>query len=91
MSDVENLIIAQLQGIRRELAAMLENQLRDRQLITRLASRMEQGFGEVRRDIQDLRSDVTLLENSLLTRHNEMMQVMRRLDELGAPADELAP
>ena len=62
-SDPANHTLHMLQGMRRELGAMLENQRRDRELITRLALSVEQGFGDVRRDISELKSDMVLLEN----------------------------
>ena len=86
----ENLVLVQLRGMRREMAAILENQRRDRELITRLALRVDQGFARVdealvdlRRDIGEIRSDMVQLENGLLNRHTEILDVMRRLDQAG--------
>lgn len=83
--EADNLTLRHLRSLRRDMAAVLENQARDRQLITRLAARMDQSVGEIRRDIADLRGDVVLLENGLLNRHNELLSVMRRLDDVDVP------
>lgn len=83
--ETESLTLRHLRSLRRDMAAVLENQARDRQLITRLAARMDQSVGEIRRDIADLRGDVVLLENGLLSRHNEILAVMRRLDDIDRP------
>lgn len=80
-----NLVLAQLRGVRKELAVVLENQARDRQLILRLSQRMEEGFGSLQRDMTDIRSDLTLLENNLLSRHNEILDLARRVDDPEAP------
>ena len=84
--DPGNLVVVQLRG----MAAILENQRRDRELITRLALRVDQGFARVdealvdlRRDIGEIRSDMTQFENGLLNRHTELLDVMRRLDQAG--------
>ena len=79
----DNLVLVQLRGMRREMAAILENQRRDRELITRLALRVDQGFADLRRDIGEIRSDMTQFENGLLNRHTEILDVMRRLDQAG--------
>ena len=63
--DPGNLVVVQLRG----MAAILENQRRDRELITRLALRVDQGFADLRRDIGGIRSDMAQLENGLLNRH----------------------
>ncbi len=92
--EPNNLVLVQLRGMRREMAAILDNQRRDRELITRLALRVDQGFARVdealadlRRDIGEIRSDMVQLENGLLNRHTEILDVVRRLDEIGLPAE----
>ena len=63
--DPGNLVVVQLRG----MAAILENQRRNRELITRLALRVDQGFADLRRNIGEIRSDMAQLENGLLNRH----------------------
>jgi hypothetical protein len=82
--EADNLTLRYLRTMRRDITVVLENQARDRTLITRLAARMDQSVGEIRRDISDLRSDVVLLENGLLNRHNEILSIIRRIDDLDA-------
>lgn len=84
----DNLTSRYLRTLRRDMTAVLENQARDRQLVTRRAARIDQSVGEIRRDVADLRSDVVLLENGLLNRHNEILSVMRRMDDLGETLSE---
>lgn len=93
--DVANHTPAMLQSLRREMAAVLENQQRDRQLLTRLYDETTREFGrlrvdvaDLRRDVQEMKSDMLLLDNKLLSRHSEILQTIRRHDALGAPAEE---
>jgi|SoiMethySBSTD1v2_1073268.scaffolds.fasta_scaffold296115_3 hypothetical protein len=98
-TDPTNLVLRQLQGLRREMAAVLENQRRDRELITRLtlsmdqiSLRMDQGFAEIRKEISAIRSDLVMLENGLLNRQNEILDLVRRIDEsTGGHDPEFAP
>jgi uncharacterized coiled-coil DUF342 family protein len=81
--EPENLVLLQLQGIRREMAALLDRQVRDRELISKV-------FNEVmaiRSDVREVKSDLVTLENQMQNRHNEVLGVIRRLDALGAPPD----
>ncbi len=87
-AEPAELIIHQLQGIRRELATVLENQRRDRELITRMSLHMDEGLAGVARDIRELKSDVVLLENQNLSRHSEILHILRRLDGLATLPDE---
>jgi hypothetical protein len=98
-ADPTNLVLRQLQGLRREMAAVLENQRRDRELITRLTLNMDQlslrvdnGFAKVRKEIGAIRSDLLMLENGPLNRHNEILYLVRRMDEpTGGHDPDVAP
>lgn len=86
-SPQNNLILRQLQGLRSENKEFLERHVRDRELLTRLAERMELGFEhirtdikELRREVNDLRSDIVLLENKILNGQNEILDIVRRID-----------
>ena len=88
--EPESLVLVQLRGIRREMATLLERQVRDRELTAKLydeilAVRSE--VQEVRRDVRELRSDFLRLENEMLNRHNEVLEVVRRLDEVERPTE----
>lgn len=85
--EPENLVLLQLQGIRREIAAMLERQVRDRELVTKVYNELLGFRSEVREDIREIKSDLVLLENQMQNRHNEVLAVIRRLDAIGAPPD----
>ena len=85
--EPENLVLLQLQGIRREIAAMLERQVRDRELVTKVYNEVLGFRSEVREDIREIKSDLVLLENQMQNRHNEVLALIRRLDAIGAPPD----
>ena len=84
------LVLRQLQGIRRELEAVLERQDRTQHLVVRLDQHMEARFAELRAALAEVRSDAVLQENRLLDRHNEILDILRRLDaeEIAAAPDE---
>lgn len=102
MPEPENLVLRHLQGLRREMAALLEERARDRDLIIRLSAHMDDGFDavrqsfdgvrknfdELRRDLREVKSDITLLENRLISRHSEVLTILRRLDAIGVPPDD---
>ena len=73
----------QLQGLRRETAALLEPQVRDRELITKVYNEML----AVRVEVRELKSDLVLVDNKMQNRHNEVLSVIRRLDARGAPSE----
>lgn len=98
---VESLALRQLRGIRQELAAVLANQTRDRDIITRMYAKMEQefirtdeGISGLRRELAAVRSDLVMIENGLLSRHNDILDLARRLDggdDLDQPPMPTAP
>lgn len=85
--EPENLVLLQLQGIRRETAALLERQVRDRELISKVYNELLGFRSEVREEIREIKSDLILLENHMQNRHNEVLALIRRLDALGTPSD----
>lgn len=89
-----NLGLLQLQGLRREMGAMLERQVRDRELISKIYTELMAFRSETRNDINKLKSDIEEVKDDLLSlknhmqnRHNEILSVIRRFDALGAPPD----
>ncbi|HKS87840.1 MAG TPA: hypothetical protein VJR70_00240 [Stellaceae bacterium] len=85
--EPENLVLIHLQGMRREMAAMLDRQVRDRELISKVYNELMAFRSEMREEVREIKSDLILLENQMQNRHNEFLQVVRRLDLLGAPTD----
>jgi hypothetical protein len=74
-------VARQLQGERRELQAVLDNQARDRTMLVRFhdeVTRMRGGLDGVTRDVRDLKADLLLIDNRLLSRHNGILGVLRR-------------
>ncbi len=43
--------------------------------------RFDERLGRIERDVREVRSDITLLENRFLTNANEMLRLLRRVDE----------
>jgi uncharacterized coiled-coil DUF342 family protein len=91
VDEPANLVLLHLQGLRREMAPMLERQVRERELITRIytdlmafRSETRDEIDKVRRDIQEIKGDLFSLENQMQNRHNEILSIIRRLDTLGA-------
>ena len=88
--EPESLVLVQLRGIRREMATLLERQVRDRELTTKLYNEIlavRSEMQEVRRDVRGLRSEFLRLENERPNRHSEVLEVVRRLDEVGPPTE----
>jgi uncharacterized coiled-coil DUF342 family protein len=81
--EPENLVLLQLQGMHREMAALLDRQVRDRELISKIYNEVL----SLRSEIRELKSDFVTLEKQMQNRHNEVLGVIRRLDALGAPPD----
>ena len=81
--EPENLVLLQLQGIRREMAALLDRQVRDRELISKVYNEVL----SLRSEVREVKSDLITLENQMQNRHNEVLSVIRRLDALGAPSE----
>lgn len=62
-----NLVLRQVQGMCREMHEMLERQARAIDLVSRLGKRMERGFDDVRCELREVKSDLVLMENRVLT------------------------
>ncbi|WP_375454700.1 hypothetical protein [uncultured Methylobacterium sp.] len=76
-----NLVLRQVQGMRREMHEMLERQARAIDLVARLGERMERGFDDVRRELREVKSDLVLMENRVLTAQSDILKVVLHLDE----------
>ena len=85
--EPENSVLLRLQGMRREMAALLERQVRDREPISKVYSELMSFRSEMREEIRDLKTDLIALENQMQNRHNEVLSIIRRLDALGAPSE----
>ena len=51
MPEPENIVPVQLIGLRREMAALIEDRVREWELIVRLARRVEEGFADLRSEL----------------------------------------
>jgi hypothetical protein len=51
-------------------------------------SRVERDVGDARRDISELKSDIALLENKFLSNQTEVLSILYRLDQAGAPTTD---
>jgi hypothetical protein len=81
--EPENLVLLQLHGIRREMAALLDRQVRDREPISKVYNEVM----SLRSEVRELKSDLLTVENQMQNRHKEVLSVIRRLDALGAAPD----
>jgi hypothetical protein len=50
--------------------------------------RLEREVGEGRRDVLEIKSDIALLENKVLSAQTEMLAILHRLEVHGIDADE---
>ena len=76
-----NLVLRQVQSLRREMHEMMERQARAIDLVNRLGDRVERGFDDVRRELRDVKSDLVLMENRVLTAQSDLLHVVRRMDD----------
>lgn len=76
-----NLVPRQVQSLRREMHEMMERQARAIDLVNCLGDRMERGFDDVRRELRDVKSDLVLMENRVLTAQSDLLHVVRRIDD----------
>ena len=89
--EPENPIHAHLQAIRRDQAAMLEQiQTLVRQMariaethvdVQRSIVEVQRTVGDIKVTLTEMRSDIVQLEIHNLTRHNEILEILHRLDE----------
>lgn len=86
-----NLVLRQVQSMRREMHEILERQARAIDLVARLGERMERGFDDVRRELREVKSDLVLMENRVLTAQSDILKVVLRLDDSEEPRDGIAP
>lgn len=77
-SPDENVVLRQVQGMRREIREVLDRQARVIDLMNRLGERMERGFDDVRRERREVRSDLVLMENRVLTAQSDILRVVVR-------------
>jgi hypothetical protein len=84
MSDqkLEGLTLVQLRGIRREIAAVLENQATFSKQIVRLYEHVDKLTDEVRADFKLMKSDIIALENQNISRHGETIEAIRRIEDV---------
>ena len=86
-----NLVLRQVQSMRREMHEMLERQARAIDLVARLGERMERGFDDVRRELREVNSDLVLMENRVLTAQSDILKVVLRLDETPDLTEHIDP
>jgi hypothetical protein len=52
--------------------------------------RLEREVGEGRRDVLEVKSDIALLENKVLSAQTEVLTILYRLEQHGVAADEVS-
>jgi hypothetical protein len=86
-----NLVLRQVHSLRREMHEMMERQARAIDLVSRLGERMERGFDDVRRELREVKPDLVLMENRVLTAQSDVLQLIRRLDDGSDPNRNTSP
>jgi len=88
---VANHTLAYLRSHDKKLDLILETLNRNGEPLARL----ERDVGESRRDVLEVKSDIALLENKVLSSQTEILTTLHRLDESAIPsvedADPAAP
>ena len=82
---LEDITLVHLRGLRREVAALLENQATFSKQIVRLYEHVDRLTDEVRRDFQSVKSDIVMLENQNISRHDETINAIRRIEAIERP------
>jgi hypothetical protein len=82
---LEDVALVHLRGLRREVAALLENQTIFSKQIVRLYEHVDRLTDEVRRDFQSVKSDIDMLENQNISRHDETINAIRRIEAIERP------
>jgi hypothetical protein len=82
---LEDVALVHLRGLRREVAALLENQTIFSKQIVRLYEHVDRLTDEVRRDFQSVKSDIVMLENQNISRHDETINAIRRIEAIERP------
>ncbi|SRR5579863_1360668 len=87
--NLEDIPLVQLRGLRREVAALLENQttfskqiVRLYEHVDRLSDDVRSLADEVRRDFKSVKSDIIMLENQNISRHGETINALRRIESV---------
>jgi hypothetical protein len=89
---LDDIALVHLRGLRREVAALLENQATFSKQMVRLYDHVDRlsddlrGLrDEVRRDFQSVKSDIVILENQNISRHGETINAIRRIEAIERP------
>jgi hypothetical protein len=82
---LEDATLVQLRGLRREVAALLENQATFSKQMVRLYEHVDKLTDEVRRDFQSVKSDIIMLESQNISRHGETINAIRRIEAIERP------
>lgn len=102
MSDAESdqgnisvFVLAQLRAMDRKLNLVLDTQQRHSERFVRLERDMGEGFARLgddisalRRDVHEVKSDIILLENKVLTAQFEMLGILHRIGDGGRNLDD---
>jgi hypothetical protein len=78
MEDAESMNAAQIANHTFAYSRRIENQLKT---VTEVLLRHETRLGRIERDVHEVKSDMVLMENQMLNRINEVLDVVRRLDD----------
>lgn len=80
-SSPDDLVLVQLRGMRREFQAVIEQQARLFEYFSRLQGQIAAFRDEIRADVNTIRSDILLLEGQNASRHGEILNLMRQIED----------
>jgi hypothetical protein len=86
MDDAETMTPGQIANHTFAYLRRIEKQLEN---VTEVLLRHETRLGRIERDVGEVKSDIVLLENQLLSRMNEILGIVRKVDEQEARLSSL--
>ncbi|MGU3283380.1 hypothetical protein [Methylobacterium mesophilicum] len=83
-----NLLLRQMDGLRRDMRELMEREARTIELMNRIAVRMDEGFTRIRDDMAYIRRDVGEMRGDLLTMENRVLNAITEVRFMAARVDE---
>ncbi len=78
MAEPDNIVLRELRAMRKDNDFLRENVVR----LTELVGRVVSDLAALRADVARVQSDMVLLENQNISRHGEIINILRRLEPL---------
>ena len=82
-SPDNNLLLRQMRGMRQDMHELMEREARVIELLGRLNLRLDEATARTERSLNEIRSDLLLMENRILTAITETRRLSERIDDAG--------